>query len=47
MALGEYLTAGTIIPEMRATERYAAIEELVNIIVESGQICEGDREEVL
>ena len=47
MTLGNLLSAETILPEMQATERYAAIAELVNLLVTHGQIAEPDRETVL
>lgn len=47
MTLGNLLSADTILPEMQAMERYAAIAELVNLLVEREQIAEGDREVVL
>ena len=47
MTLGNLLSADAILPEMQATERYAAIAELVNLLVERGQISGGDREIVL
>jgi fructose-specific phosphotransferase system IIA component len=47
MTLGNLLSADTILPEMQAVERYAAIAELVNLLVTRGQIAETDREVVL
>jgi fructose-specific phosphotransferase system IIA component len=47
MTLGNLLSADSILPEMQATERYAAIAELVGLLVEHGQIGEADREAVL
>src|ERR1043166_7930732 len=47
MTLGNLLSADTILPEMQAVERYAAIAELVNLLVARGQIVEPDREIVL
>ncbi len=47
MTLGNLLSADSIIPEMQATERYAAIAELVNLLVTHGQIAEPDRDAVL
>src|SRR5205814_9648501 len=47
MTLGNLLSADSIIPEMQATERYAAIAELVNLLVAHGQIAEADRDAVL
>ncbi|MEO6785583.1 MAG: PTS sugar transporter subunit IIA [Chthoniobacteraceae bacterium] len=47
MTLGNLLSAETILPEMQATERYAAIAELVNLLVEHNQIAAPDRDAVL
>ena len=47
MTLGNLLSADTILPEMQAVERYAAIAELVNLLVARGQIGESDRQVVL
>jgi mannitol/fructose-specific phosphotransferase system IIA component (Ntr-type) len=47
MTLGNLLSADSILPEMQATERYAAIAELVGLLVRHGQIAEADREAVL
>lgn len=47
MTLGNLLSAETILPEMQATERYAAISELVNLLVAQGQIGEPDKDAVL
>jgi fructose-specific phosphotransferase system IIA component len=47
MTLGNLLSAETILPEMQATERYAAIAELVNLLVTHDQITASDRESVL
>jgi mannitol/fructose-specific phosphotransferase system IIA component (Ntr-type) len=47
MTLGNLLSADTILPEMQAVERYAAIAELVNLLVSRKQISEEDREVVL
>lgn len=47
MTLGNLLSADTILPEMKATERYAAIAELVALLVAQGQIAADDRESVL
>ena len=47
MTLGNLLSADTILPEMQATERYAAIAELVSLLVRHGQIAETDRDPVL
>ena len=47
MTLGNLLSAETILPEMQATERYAAIAELVDLLVTHGQIGGPDRDAVL
>jgi nitrogen PTS system EIIA component len=47
MTLGNLLSADSILPEMQSTERYAAIAELVNVLVAQKQIAEEDRETVL
>ena len=47
MTLGNLLSADTILPEMQATERYAAIAELVTLLVDRGRINASDRETVL
>ena len=47
MTLGNLLSADRILPEMQATERYAAIAELVQLLVQQGQVAEADRDVVL
>ncbi len=47
MTLGNLLSANAILPEMQATERYAAIAELVNLLVDRDQIAPEDEETVL
>ena len=47
MTLGNLLSVDRIIPEMQATERMAAIEELVDLLVVRGQIRTDDRDTVL
>jgi len=47
MTLGNLLSVDQIIPEMRATERWSAIVELVDLLVERGQIKGDDRDVVL
>ena len=47
MTLGNLLSADAILPEMQASERYAAIAELVNLLVARGQIAAADCETVL
>ncbi len=47
MTLGNLLSAQAILPEMQATERYAAIAELVNVLVAREQISAEHRDSVL
>ena len=47
MTLGNLLSAQAILPEMQATERYAAIAELVNVLVSYGKIAGENRDTVL
>jgi fructose-specific phosphotransferase system IIA component len=47
MTLGNLLSAETILQEMQATERYAAIAELVDLLVTHRQIDGPDRDTVL
>src|SRR5215210_3514877 len=47
MSLGKLLTVDRIIPEMKATERWSAIVELVDLLVERGQVKPADRDVVL
>jgi mannitol/fructose-specific phosphotransferase system IIA component (Ntr-type) len=47
MTLGNLLSVETILPEMQATERYAAIAELVNLLVGTGQIAAADKDDVM
>jgi len=47
MNLGNLLRVEQIIPEMNATDRWAAIVELVELLVSRGQIKPDDRETVL
>lgn len=47
MTLGNLLSAETILPEMQATERYAAIAELVDLLVTHRHIDGPDRDTVL
>jgi mannitol/fructose-specific phosphotransferase system IIA component (Ntr-type) len=47
MTLGNLLTASQILPEMKATERWSAIVELVDLLVAQGQIKVPDRDVVL
>jgi nitrogen PTS system EIIA component len=47
MTLGNLLSVDQIIPEMKATERWSAIVELVELLVERGQINATDKDVVL
>jgi mannitol/fructose-specific phosphotransferase system IIA component (Ntr-type) len=47
MSLSDLLSAEQIIPEMQATERWPAIVELIDLLVELGQIKPADRDSIL
>ena len=47
MTLGHLLSVDQIIPEMKATERWSAIVELVEMLVRLGKIKPADQETVL
>lgn len=47
MSLGNLLSAEQIIPEMKATERWPAIVELIDLLVQLGRIKPDDRENIL
>ena len=47
MTLGNLLTVSQILPEMKATERWSAIVELVDLLVAQGQVKAPDRDTVL
>ena len=47
MTLGSLLSVDQIIPEMKSTERGAAIVELIDLLVEKGAVRKPDRESVL
>jgi fructose-specific phosphotransferase system IIA component len=47
MSLASLLTAEQIIPEMKATERWSAIVELIDLLVSQGKIKSEDRESIL
>ncbi|MEY2506572.1 MAG: nitrogen system component [Verrucomicrobiota bacterium] len=47
MSLASLLTAEQIIPEMKATERWSAIVELIDLLVAQGKIKAEDRESIL
>jgi mannitol/fructose-specific phosphotransferase system IIA component (Ntr-type) len=47
MTLGNLLTVKQIVPEMKATERWTAIVELIDLLVGIGKIQAADRDTVL
>src|SRR5437773_1564319 len=47
MALANLLSAEQIIPEMKATERWPAIVELIDLLVSLGKIKPADRDSIL
>ena len=47
MSLANLLSAEQIIPEMKATERWAAIVELIDLLVSLGKIKPPDRDPIL
>src|SRR5204862_7884927 len=47
MSLASLLSAEQIIPEMKATERWPAIVELIDLLVGLGKIKTADRESIL
>ncbi len=47
MSLASLLSAEQIIPEMKATERWPAIVELIDLLVNLGKIKAEDRESIL
>jgi PTS system nitrogen regulatory IIA component len=47
MTLGNLLTVKQIVPEMKATERWSAIVELIDLLVGMGKINAADRDTVL
>lgn len=47
MTLGELLSKDQIIPQLRATDRWSAISELVDCLQNCGKIAEADRDVVL
>ena len=47
MALADILSAEQIIPEMRATERWPAIVELIDLLVAQNKIKPADRDSIL
>jgi mannitol/fructose-specific phosphotransferase system IIA component (Ntr-type) len=47
MSFGDLLTAEQIIPEMAATERWPAIVELIDLLLQLGKIKPPDRDSIL
>ena len=47
MTLGDLLEPENVVPEMKATDRWEAIEELVENLVSTGKIRADSREEVV
>jgi len=47
MTLGSLLSEDQIIPEMKASERWAAIVELIDLLVDKGRVRMTDRESIL
>src|SRR2546429_547917 len=47
MALADLISADQIIPEMKATERWDAIVELMDLLVARGKIKAADRDGIL
>jgi len=47
MTLGNLLTVDQIVPEMKATERWSAIVELIDVLLKLGKIKAGDRDTIL
>ena len=47
MSLASLLSSEQIIPEMEATERWPAIVELIDLLVQQGKIKEASRESIL
>jgi len=47
MSLANLLSAEQIIPEMKATERWSAIVELIDLLVSLGKIKPADRDSIL
>ena len=47
MNLGNLLTESQIVPEMKATERWSAIVELIDVLLKLGKIKPADRDTIL
>jgi len=46
MNLGDILSAQQIVPELQATDRWGAIDELIGVLVAAGKIAPANREAV-
>src|SRR3954453_19818899 len=47
MSLANLLSAEQIVPEMKATERWSAIVELIDLLVSLGKVKSADRDSIL
>jgi fructose-specific phosphotransferase system IIA component len=47
MTLGSLLSVDQIVPEMKATERWAAIVELIDLLVQKNRVRASDRDSIL
>src|SRR2546423_15622268 len=47
MSLANLLSAEQIVPEMKATERWSAIVELIDLLVSLGKVKPADRDSIL
>jgi mannitol/fructose-specific phosphotransferase system IIA component (Ntr-type) len=47
MTLGSLLSVDQIVPEMKATERWAAIVELIDLLVQKSRVRASDRDSIL
>src|ERR1700751_3648856 len=47
MTLGSLLSVDQIVPEMKATERWAAIVELIDLLVQKNRVRPSDRDSIL
>ena len=47
MTLATLLSADQIIPEMQAKDRWAAIDELVDLLEHNGRVNSGDKQDIL
>lgn len=46
MLPGDILTEGLVLPELKANDRWEAIDELLDLLVQNGRIAEENREEI-